>query len=90
MDSQEIDKAQPFPTNRDLILALFNAVGALALKLTGERLVVGVGNPAETNYVQLYSSPSSTSWKVLGSEGQSTEEEKGDPCRSAASRCIEP
>jgi hypothetical protein len=75
---------QQFPTDRDLILAIFRAVGALALKLTGERLIVSVGDPAGPNYMQLYNSPSFTTWKI-----QSTEEKQEDPCRSATLRCIE-
>jgi hypothetical protein len=80
---------QQFPTDRDLILAIFRAVGALALKLTGERLIVSVGDPAGPNYMQLYNSPSFTTWKIPTSECQSTEEGQEDPYRSATLRCIE-
>jgi hypothetical protein len=53
---------QPFPTDRDLILATLDAIGALALKLTGERLVVRLGAPYSADFLELSSSPASTSW----------------------------
>jgi hypothetical protein len=90
MLSTDALQKQQFPTDRDLILAIFEAMGALALKLTGERLIVNVGDPAGSNYAQLYSSPSSTCWKKIHVlEGLSREEEKAGPCPVATSRCNE-
>ena len=38
--AQEHDTQSGYPSDRDLLVALFNAVGGLANKLTGETLVV--------------------------------------------------
>ena len=48
------------PSERDLLLACFEAIGALAFRLTGERLAVNVGSPV--GQLGLYSSRASARW----------------------------
>jgi hypothetical protein len=56
--------ASPFPTDRDLILAILDGLGALALKLTGERLIIRLGAPYSPDFLELCSSSASTSWEA--------------------------
>jgi hypothetical protein len=48
------------PSERDLIIATFEAICALAQRITGERLVVNVGS--RVGPFGLYSSHASTRW----------------------------
>ncbi len=53
------------PTDRDIIIAVFRMVGALAERLTGERLVVDLPHGDGTYTVSTHISPMFVRWQDL-------------------------
>jgi hypothetical protein len=49
-----------WPSNRHLLLAIFEAINALAVRLTNQHMVVACGDPV--NGVRLGYSPSTVAW----------------------------
>jgi hypothetical protein len=50
--------------NRNLVIAVLEAVNALAVRLTGEAMVIGVGDPTSADWIRIGYSPSTVSWRA--------------------------
>jgi len=76
-------------TDRDLLFALFDALGALASRLTGERLVVMIPTP-DGELDSVYASTASTRWVPLTDAMATTEEVRVLSSRPAEFVCKHP